>query len=163
MVAGGTLVPLSPGELAALDPRARVVAIAVGELDSDDWQHYQTEAAPVYPFGVRKSWCGIFALYVCKLSGLKMSPWPLKYLKGDGIDELSVSAKPRTGDIGIVDARNTNRLTNHHFIVTDVQGGVVKSIDGNAGMLMEIVQNQHSISKVNSTGGFLSPVWSKVL
>ena len=109
------------------------------------------------------SWCGIFALYIYKISGLKMSPWPLRYLKGKGQDELTVSTKPQVGDIGVVDARGSGKLLNHHFIVTEVQDGVVKSVDGNAGMLMEIVQSQHSVQKVTATGGFLSPVWSKVM
>jgi len=109
------------------------------------------------------SWCGIFALYVYKLSGLKMSPWPLKYLKGPKLDELKVTTKPKIGDIGVVDARNTSSLRNHHFIVTDVHASSVQSIDGNAGMLMEIVSQHHNIQKVNTTGGFLSPIWSKVL
>jgi hypothetical protein len=109
------------------------------------------------------SWCGIFALYVYKISGLKMSSWPLRYMQGKDRDELAVTTKPQIGDIGIVDARGPGKITNHHFIVTDVQGGVVKSIDGNAGLLMEIVQSQHIIQKVAATGGFLSPIWSKVL
>jgi hypothetical protein len=109
------------------------------------------------------SWCGIFALYVYKISGLKMSPWPLRYLQGKDKDELAVVTKPQPGDIGVVDARGSGKIRNHHFIVTDVQGSIVKSIDGNAGLLMEIIESQHSVPKVVATGGFLSPIFGKVL
>jgi hypothetical protein len=42
----------------------------------------------------------------------------------------------------------------------------VSSVDGNAGLLMEIVrkQGQYSVSGVRASGGgFLTPLWEKVL
>ena len=140
MVAGGTLVPLSASELAALDPRARVVAIAVGELDSDDWQHYQTEAAPVYPFGVRKSWCGIFALWCLRQAGLTEWLWKDR----DGfVFRLGwrVTSSPQPGDIGV-----KHEPYAHHWVVerVDFVAGIIHAIAGN-GEGGEVVRQQYSL------------------
>jgi len=113
------------------------------------------------------SWCGIFALYCYKKSGLKMSPWPLKFSigkpkPGDELHLRPPGEPPQPGDIGIVNPSTRN----HYFIVTAVSGGAVSSIDGNAGLLMEIVrkEGQYGVSQVlASGGGFLTPLWEKVL
>ncbi len=113
------------------------------------------------------SWCGIFALYCHKMAGLRMSPWPLKYSigrpkAGDELRILQPGEQILPGDIGI----NEPATRNHHFVVTEVSGNVVSSMDGNAGFLMEIVKKdrQYSASQVRSTGGgFLTPIWEKVL
>jgi hypothetical protein len=113
------------------------------------------------------SWCGIFALFCYKGSGLKMSGWPLRYSIGkpgpaDQLRILQPSEQVQPGDIGIV----SPGVRNHHFIVTEVSGATVSSIDGNAGLLMEIVRKdgQYSIPQVRASGGgFLTPLWDRVL
>lgn len=113
------------------------------------------------------SWCGIFALYCYKSAGLRMSPWPLKYSigkpkPGDQLRIRQVGEQIQPGDIGIVEPA----VRNHHFVVTAADGNVVSSIDGNAGLLMEIVRRdrQYTISQVRSSGGgFLTPIWENVL
>jgi hypothetical protein len=113
------------------------------------------------------SWCGIFALYCHKMAGLKMSPWPLRYSigkpkAGDQLRILQFGEQILPGDIGITEPR----VKNHHFVVTEVSGDVVSSIDGNAGLQMEIVRKdqKYSVSQVRSTGGgFLTPIWASVL
>jgi hypothetical protein len=113
------------------------------------------------------SWCGIFALYCYKKTGLRMSPWPLKYSIGKPkpSDELRIRQPGelvQPGDIGIVDPG----IRNHHFVVTEVSGDAVSSIDGNAGLLMEIVRKngQYGVSQVRASGGgFLTALWENVL
>lgn len=123
------------------------------------------------------SWCGIFALYIYKMAGLnKMPAWPFKVFgvsteKGKPLEKskchLATTTKPQKGDIGIIGARrakdkNGNVIPvgqNHHFIVTDVKGTSIESIDGNAGNLMEIVSDSRSLADILLTGGFYTPIW----
>jgi hypothetical protein len=125
------------------------------------------------------SWCGIFCLYIYKLSGLKKLPaWADLKVFGVSAEgkkllprercHLQTTAKPKRGDIGVIGAREVRDKDgkvivkmgqNHHFIVTDVNGGSVSSTDGNAGALMEIVSNSYEISKVLLSGGFYTPIW----
>jgi hypothetical protein len=117
------------------------------------------------------SWCGLFALYVYKTVGLQMSPWPLHAppnFKGGDLELVQVppGARPQVGDIGVVDPVSTGDRTaqNHHFIITGVNGATVSSVDGNAGLYMEIVQRTRSIWDIRASGGyFLSPIWERVL
>jgi hypothetical protein len=96
-----------------------------------------------------------------------MSPWPLKYSIGKPKpgDELRIrqAGEPiLPGDIGIVQPA----VRNHHFVVTAVEGNVISSIDGNSGLLMEIVskKGQYTAAQVRSSGGgFLTPIWENVL
>jgi hypothetical protein len=113
------------------------------------------------------SWCGIFALFVYKNSGLKMSPWPLKYPVGkqahNDSHELRVlgpGEAPQKGDLGILQTAE-----NHHFLIVDVKGSQLTTIDGNSDWRFQtITKNARTISAVRSTpGAFLRPVWEKVL
>lgn len=113
------------------------------------------------------SWCGIFALYCAKQAGLRLSGWPLKYSIGKpkSNDEWRIrgaSEMPELGDIGIIHPSKEN----HHFVITQVSGNSISSIDGNSGMLMEITQKNGAYSKqqvLGSNGGFLTPIWERVL
>lgn len=110
------------------------------------------------------SWCGIFAVYVYKISGLKISSWPLKYNVpwGEQIPdyEFEIVKEPKPGDIGVVDPRGGN---NHHFIVLNFDGTTITSIDGNAGTYMEIVKTNYTTYTVKQREGyFLSPVWNRL-
>jgi hypothetical protein len=131
------------------------------------------------------SWCGIFALYIYKMAGChKLPAWDDLKVYGVSTEKggkkllsrekchFATSMKPKRGDIGVIGARevrdNTGKVIikvgqNHHFIVTDVGNGGVKSIDGNAGSLMEIVENTYTIPKVNLTGGFYTPIWENCI
>ena len=110
------------------------------------------------------SWCGIFSNYVYKISGLNISSWPLRYSMfgmSKPSDELKVTMTPRRGDIGVVDPMGG---LNHHFIVVEVQGDSLTTIDGNAGWYMEIVKNTYTLPNVKKRQGyFLTPIWEKVL
>ena len=136
MVTGGTRVPLSAAELATLDPRARVVAIARAELDSTDWQKYQRDAAPCYPFGVRKLWCGIFALWCLRAAGLTQWLWVDRdgFVFGLG---WRVAVPPQPGDVVVKHAPFA-----HHSIVEEVRGGTIHVIAGNTGTSPGVVARQ---------------------
>jgi hypothetical protein len=125
------------------------------------------------------SWCGIFALYIYKISGLrKMPAWDDLKVYGVSSEggkllpkercQLTTSATPKKGDIGVIGAREVKDAAgnviikmgqNHHFIVTDVKNGSVDSVDGNAGASMEILTNSYQISNVLKSGGFYTPIW----
>jgi hypothetical protein len=111
------------------------------------------------------SWCGIFALYVYKMAGLKMSSWPLRWAPGSPKPEhelrvLGPAERPKPGDIGIKEPFKGN----HHFVIVEVNGGQVKSIDGNCDPLMQIDRRQYSASTIKGQGGgFLTPIWERVL
>lgn len=133
------------------------------------------------------SWCGIFAFYIYKIAGLKKIPaWSAIKVYGvstervNGVPkqvpkercQMKTTTKPQKGDIGIVGARpilDSNGKVivpigqNHHFIVTDVNGGSVSSIDGNSGARMEILSNNYTISEVIKTGGFYTPIWENCM
>lgn len=134
------------------------------------------------------SWCGIFAFYIYKLAGLKKIPnWSAIKVHGvsthkvGGVSkavprelcQMQTTTTPKKGDIGVIGARevrdkNTGEVIikmgqNHHFIITDVVGGRVDSIDGNAGMQMEILGNNYKITDVLLSGGFYTPIWENCM
>lgn len=114
------------------------------------------------------SWCGIFALYCCKMAGLKLSPWPLRWTPGkpkatDEFRLLSVQDEPKKGDIGIKLIVN-GKVLNHHFVVTEVSGAQVASVDGNSGSHQFITSRSYSRQEIyQAKGGFIRPIWDRVL
>ena len=113
------------------------------------------------------SWCGIFALYIYKTSGLKMSSWPLRYPgAGSGIQPthelrpLKANESPQIGDLGIL-----HTAENHHFIVVDVDGDQLQTVEGNSDWRFQtIVRNHRTALAVRQTpGSFLRPIWDKVI
>ncbi|MEM6471200.1 MAG: peptidoglycan-binding domain-containing protein [Planctomycetota bacterium] len=121
------------------------------------------------------SWCGIFAMHVHKMAGLKIGDWPYavkgletrdkftgKILKEAVYRPVSLDQMD-AGDVGYLPGRN------HHFIVTRRDGNRLESIDGNEGLYQSIIKKIYWIegSKSNPTAEknplrFLSPVWEKV-
>ena len=76
------------------------------------------------------SWCGIFATYCYRLSGLNVTWNDVKTQNKDKFDKVFPGAKVLKGDIGVMDP-----MTNHHFVVREdaEPGKPVYSIDGNVG------------------------------
>lgn len=119
------------------------------------------------------SWCGIFALSVYKRSGLKLSSWPLKHKGFSSNPEFQAVTSGKSvakGDLGIFDFRPNQ--TNHHFLVVNVTGDIVTSIEGNVTQtfgndrFQTIARlNKFSIKKIMSDpfSAFVSPIWEKVL
>lgn len=115
---------IAPPALPA-EARARVVAIARGELGPQDPDKYWRLVQPALmgnPHGV--AWCGGFALWCLRTAGLCDWTWKIGsgFLEVKGLPRVS---PPQPGDIGYL----THNA--HHFIVEDVRDGKVTSIDGN--------------------------------
>lgn len=114
------------------------------------------------------SWCGIFALYVLRVSGLRLSDWPLKWSIGsvqpkDEFRLLGASEAPLPGDLGIK-LRSNGAVINHHFVVVAAGGDTVSSVDGNVGGRQEIQSRSYGRTEIrDSGGGFLRPIWERVL
>ena len=133
------------------------------------------------------SWCGIFAFYTYRLSGLKKIPdWSSIKIHGISTEKvggqsktvprarchMAVTNTPKPGDIGVIGAREVRDGAgnvvikmgqNHHFVVTEVGNGSVQTVDGNAGMYMEILKNSYSIPNVLKSGGFYTPIWENCM
>jgi hypothetical protein len=76
-------------------------------------------------------WCGIFALWAIKESGIDVGVWRM----GSGIasvqnvQQVRDLSRLQRGDIGYLD-----QPFNHHFLVQEVHdGGTIDTIDGNSG------------------------------
>ncbi|MCC7234792.1 MAG: peptidoglycan-binding protein [Bryobacterales bacterium] len=114
------------------------------------------------------SWCGIFALYCCKMAGLRLSPWPLRWTPGKPKDSdefrlLLPGEQPMKGDLGIKMMVGGKKL-NHHFVIVDSTGKSVSTVDGNAGAYQQIVSRGYTTVEIyQSNGGFLRPIWERVL
>ena len=104
-----------------------------------------------------------------------MSPWPLRI---EGITHMPAelrmtTGEPQKGDIGIIEPFGGR---NHHFIITNIAGSQISSVDGNAGLVQTILSRSYTLGgkigggtyNVNSTFGsekvvFVTPIWEKVL
>ncbi|MEX2141223.1 MAG: peptidoglycan-binding domain-containing protein [Pirellulales bacterium] len=122
-------------------------------------------------------WCGIFCLYAYKTSGLKLSSWPLRILsKNPEFEPVRQVSQVKPGDLGLISPFGGGR--NHHFLVGDINGTSIKSIDGNAGIYSSIIERSYTITKTSTdkfgafeilaTQGrepvaFVTPIWNKVL
>lgn len=76
------------------------------------------------------SWCGIFAAYCYRASGLIIRWDDVKLQSPQYFDTLGANAAVQKGDIGVFDPQ-----INHHFVVIQdsAPGNKVFSIDGNVG------------------------------
>lgn len=113
------------------------------------------------------SWCGIFALFVYKNCGLRMSNWPLRYPIGlqnlnpsHEFRPLAAGEQPEKGDLGILQTAE-----NHHFLIVKTNGSQLTTIDGNSDFRFQtITRNSRTVATVRATpGAFLRPIWEKVL
>jgi len=107
------------------DARARVVALARGELGEQNPDKYWSVVQPgLMGHAHDISWCGGFALWCLRMAGLCDWNWKIGsgFLEVKGLPKVSL---PEPGDIGYL-AKNQ-----HHFVVERVELGKVYSIDGN--------------------------------
>lgn len=137
------------------EPRARVVAIALGELGpggatkDQDPQKYIRDAAPIYigqPPNA-KAWCGIFWLWCLRQAGLTTATWR------DGVgfagDYPRVSL-PEPGD-GMYFGK-----PNHHYgVVIRVANGRVYTVEGNTLTAPRegVTYTSHPLNAVDAGGG----------
>lgn len=82
------------------------------------------------------SWCGIFATYCYKSSGLNVTWDEVRTQSSVKFEKVLPNARVKKGDIGVYDP-----MVNHHFIVKEDSepGARVYSIDGNVGNPSEMV------------------------
>jgi len=105
---------------------------------------------PSYGYNGLPHWCGIFSLYVLKMAEIDVGQWQY----GGGINSVSgMQPIPKNnvqpGDIGFI-----SEPFQHHFVVTEVIGDTVKSIDGNSGNDSEITSDK--TRKISNVSGFYS-------
>lgn len=117
------------------------------------------------------SWCGIFALHVYRSVGLKTSSWPLRIqglASNPDFKPVLKADHVKPGDLGIFDFRPNH--VNHHFIVVDIKGDMVTSIDGNitttiGGERVQTVakRSKFSVGQImkDPFSAFVTPIWSK--
>lgn len=81
------------------------------------------------------SWCGIFATYCLRASGLKATWAQVSTQNGDYFEKLPYTTAVRRGDIGLYLFGNSGGVVNHHFVVVEdaAPGQVLRTIDGNLG------------------------------
>jgi hypothetical protein len=93
-------------------------------------------------------WCGIFALWAIKQSGLKVGTWIVSRSLADvaGIRRLQKDQFPGVGDVAILKGKNV-----HHVVITEIIPDVdrdtsydVRTIEGNSGLDSEITDGFHS-------------------
>ena len=128
----------------------------------------QTEDVP--------DWSGVFALYVCRGAGLRLSPWPLRseiHAPLGGPLEwtmLPPSEEARAGDIGLIDGMRPGGL-GRHFIVLSAEGQDIRAIEGDAvglvqgspmpGVIAATVRRKMELRVGRDC--FLRPIWPAVL
>jgi hypothetical protein len=76
---------------------------------------------------VNIQWCGIFATWAWITAGVPGIKWALPGIVGPNVKKVAGSAGIAKGDIGVL----TGDLV-HHFVVADINGTSVTSINGNS-------------------------------
>jgi len=121
-------------------------------------------------------WSGVFALYVCRAAGLRLSPWPLRsdiHPRPGGPMEwrmLPAPGEPLPGDIGLIDGIRAGGL-GRHFVVVSVDGQEIHAIEGDArldvrggavaGVIAATVRRRMELRPGQDC--FLRAVWETVL
>lgn len=139
--------PPETGE--ALDARARVLAIARGELGEQDPNKYYRDAAPQFAdrgLEHKVSWCGVFALWCLRQAGLTDATWSSSPSRpGFAPEILKATHDPEPGDVAVF-----SHLW-HHAIVAELPGdGTVRTVDGNTlpAPLEGVAERTHPIAAV---------------
>lgn len=100
------------------------------EMENVYQQDYRTEGRRDKINNDIGSWCGIFATYCYRVSGLKVTWDDVRSQSKVHFESLRATDAVRKGDIGVMDP-----AINHHFVVVKdaAPGQNVHSIDGNVG------------------------------
>ena len=87
-------------------------------------------------------WCGIFATWVWITAGVPGIRWALPGVTGPDVKRVAGSAGIGKGDIAVL----TGGLV-HHFIVADISGTTVTSINGNS-LYQGITEKTNKLSEI---------------
>lgn len=88
-------------------------------------------------------WCGIFATWVWITAGVPGVYWGMPGVKGPSVKKIAGSAGISKGDIGVL-----NGDLVHHFIVAEVNGTSIKTINGNS-LYQGITTKKNQLSEIN--------------
>lgn len=98
---------------------------------------------------IPQHWCGHFAMWALRNANAlsASSKWQIGSGIGgvSGISQVFPKTKVKAGDVGFV-----NNGFEHHFIVADVQGGNINTVEGNSGGDSSIQTNSRAIADVYS-------------
>jgi len=150
-------------------------------ISDDDVKRY-ANALPPTDLG---KWCAAFVFAVYKLAGLKIGFWPMVSTvtaKKNQIPLFKTVTKPndiKPGDYGASnwgkDPNTGKNGENHHFLVVEVKGDQLTTIEGNVNLFINehfapltiVKRNKYTISGImkdpQKDSGFGRPIWSKVL
>ncbi|MEM6972628.1 MAG: hypothetical protein AAF577_07465 [Pseudomonadota bacterium] len=116
------------------------------------------------------SYCGIFALAMLRLAGLRLPDWSttgslagLAPKMGEKPDKpmplrLVSPSEVQPGDIGVIDPG----VDNHHFIIVDKVQHQLITIDGNAGSFHSIIKKTYALKNYRSKNSNDVAFWGKV-
>lgn len=146
--------------------------------------HVKRYAAALPPTDVSK-WCAAFVFAVYKLAGLNIGFWPMvstvtpKKNKEPLFKPVTKSGDVKPGDYGASnwgkDPVTGKTGENHHFLVVDVNGDRLTTIEGNVNFwinenfapLTIVKRDKYTISGImkdpQKDSAFGRPIWSKVL
>lgn len=145
-------------QIAGADDAARCLRIppdyAVGEMwaKTGKGAHYpRTLAAEEKWYSDHRNndvvnYCGIFALYVSRLAGVRLSDWRVGGISANTGMKPVPPKDARPGDVGLMSPSGRN----HHFIVIERKGDMIESIDGNAGFFHSIVAQKYRLASPES-------------
>lgn len=91
-----------------------------------------------------QSWCGHFSMWALKSAGVPLGNWKIGSGVGSagGIKPIPKS-QAQPGDVGYID-----QPFQHHFIVKEIDGNTVHSVDGNSGTDSEVIENTRSMGAI---------------
>ncbi len=94
--------------------------------------------------GGTTQWCGIFATWVWIQAGVFGAKWAMPGVVGHNVKKVAGSAGISKGDIGVL-----NGGLVHHFIVGDINGNLVTTINGNS-LYQGIMIKTNQLSEINA-------------
>ena len=96
-------------------------------------------------------WCGIFATWVWIEAGIPAVYWGMPGVKGPNVVKVAGSAGISKGDIGVLQGGLV-----HHFIVADINGSSITTINGNS-MYQGITTKTNQMTEVSYYYTFQDP------